>query len=115
MPEYLRVTYVRSAIGRNYRQKRVIKALGLHRLNYSRVLEDNKFIRGMLNKVVHLLKIESVEPPVENDIVNDEVVVAETEPVLDDIELPVDTVNEEIVNPESEPELETETETQNDA
>ncbi|MCF7810372.1 50S ribosomal protein L30 [bacterium] len=115
MPEYLRVTLVRSAIGRNYRQKRVIKALGLRRLNYSRILEDNQFIRGMLNKVVHLLKIESVEPPVGNEKTNDEVVPTEAETVLEEIETPEDTDTSEAANSGSEPESETETERENDA
>ena len=115
MPEYLRVTWIRSAIGRNYRQKRVIKALGLRRLNYSRILEDSQTIRGMLNKVVHLLKIESVEPPVGNDITSNEVIIAETEPDLKEIETSENPDTMEAANSESEPESEIETEKQNNA
>jgi len=61
MPDLVRVTYVRSAVGRSYHQKRVIRALGLRRLHYSRVMEDNPSLRGMLAKVSHLLKVEPVE------------------------------------------------------
>ncbi len=60
MSEQLKVTYVRSTIGRNFMQKRTIKALGFHRLQETRIMADTPPIRGMLNKVVHLLKIEPV-------------------------------------------------------
>ncbi len=64
MPDLIRVTYVRSAIGRSYRQKRVIRALGLRRLHYSRVMEDTPSLRGMIVKVRHLVEVEPVEKPV---------------------------------------------------
>ena len=68
MPEKVRITYVRSAIGRVYRQKRVIRALGFTRLQQSRIVEWNSSIKGMVNKVIHLLKIEPVKAvPVNND------------------------------------------------
>ena len=115
MPEYLQITWVRSAIGRSYRQKRIIKALGFRRLQSSRILEDNQIIRGMINKVEHLLKIESVEPPLENIDVKDEKVVAEVEVLPKDADTQTDIVTEEDVKSESESESETETEKQNDA
>lgn len=64
MSEYIRVTYVRSKIGRNYRQGRVLKALGLRRLQQSRVMVDNPSIRGMINKIPHLLTVEAADKPV---------------------------------------------------
>jgi large subunit ribosomal protein L30 len=51
----LRVTWVRSAIGRSYRQKRIIEALGFKKLHQIRVLPDNAATRGMLKKVPHLV------------------------------------------------------------
>jgi large subunit ribosomal protein L30 len=60
MPDQLKVTYVRSTIGRNFKQKRTIKALGFHRLQETRIMADTPPVRGMLNKVIHLLKIEPV-------------------------------------------------------
>ena len=57
----LKITQVRSAIGRNFRQKRTIEALGLRRLNNSVIKDDKPEIRGMVNKVNHLVKIEEVE------------------------------------------------------
>ena len=59
MPDGLRITYVRSAVGRCYRQKRVIRALGFKRLHQSRILPDTPAVRGMLLKVIHLLTVES--------------------------------------------------------
>ncbi len=42
------------------KHKRTIKALGLGRPNYSVVKNDTPQIRGMINKVVHLVKVENI-------------------------------------------------------
>ena len=52
------VTWVKSGIGYKEDQKLTIKALGLKRLNGSVVHNDSAAIRGMINKVRHLVKIE---------------------------------------------------------
>ncbi len=52
------VTWVKSSIGYAKDQKRTIKALGLHRLNQSVTHDDSVSIRGMINKVRHLVKVE---------------------------------------------------------
>ena len=57
----LRVTYVKSAIGYNKRQKSTIKALGLRKLHQSVVHDDTPAIRGMINKIPHLVRVEDVE------------------------------------------------------
>jgi large subunit ribosomal protein L30 len=57
-PKVLRVTLVRSPIGYDKRQKRTIKALGLHRLNQTVEHTESPAIRGMLAKVRHLVLIE---------------------------------------------------------
>ncbi len=57
----LRITYVKSAIGYNIRQKRTIRALGLRRLGDSVKQEDSQPIRGMIDRVQHLVTIEEVE------------------------------------------------------
>jgi large subunit ribosomal protein L30 len=54
----LRVTLVKSGIGYAQDQKRTLKALGLNRLNKTIVHEDNSSIRGMLDKVRHLVRVE---------------------------------------------------------
>jgi large subunit ribosomal protein L30 len=57
----LRITWVKSDIGYNIDQKKTLKALGFHRLNQVVEKEDNPGIRGMLNKVNHLIKYEVVK------------------------------------------------------
>jgi large subunit ribosomal protein L30 len=56
----LRVTQVRSAIGRPKDQKDTIRRLGLHRMNDSVVKDDRPEIRGMIAKVQHLVRVEEV-------------------------------------------------------
>jgi large subunit ribosomal protein L30 len=56
----LRIEYVRSTIGFSEKHKATIRALGLRRLHQSVVLPDSPSLRGMLNKVNHLVKIEEV-------------------------------------------------------
>ena len=54
----LNITWVKSGIGYNQDQKRTLKALGLRRLNQSISHDDSASIRGMVNKVRHLVKVE---------------------------------------------------------
>ena len=54
----LRITWVKSGIGYEKSQKKTLAALGFHRLNQSVVHEDSSSIRGMINKVRHLVKVE---------------------------------------------------------
>lgn len=56
----LKVTYVKSAIGYTERQKRTIRALGFRHLNQSLVQEDNLAVRGMIEKVRHLVAVEEI-------------------------------------------------------
>jgi len=57
----LRVTLVRSPIGYNKRQKATVKALGMGRLNSTVIHDDTPPIRGMIHKVIHLVKVEEIE------------------------------------------------------
>ena len=54
----LRVTLVKSPIGYTQRQKNTVRALGLRRLNQTVEHGDSPVIRGMLNKVGHLVQVE---------------------------------------------------------
>ena len=56
----IRVTYTKSKIGSNERQKRTIEALGLRKLNSSVEVEDTPQILGMVEKVSHLVNVEKV-------------------------------------------------------
>ena len=57
MPK-LRITWVKSAIGYEESQRRTLTSLGFHRLNQSVVHDDSMSLRGMINKVRHLVKVE---------------------------------------------------------
>ena len=54
----LRVTLVRSPIGYKKDQKATVRALGLRRMNQTVEHNDTPALRGMLAKVIHLLRIE---------------------------------------------------------
>jgi large subunit ribosomal protein L30 len=58
MADKVKVTQIGSSIGRRVDQRDTLKALGLDKMNRSRVVEDTPSIRGMLRKVQHLLLIE---------------------------------------------------------
>lgn len=52
----IRITWKKSTIGRPPRQERIIRALGLHRLNETIYREDTPQIRGMVESITHLLE-----------------------------------------------------------
>jgi len=54
----LRITWIKSGNGYAEDQKKTLKSLGFHRLNQSVVHKDCAPVRGMLNKVKHLIKVE---------------------------------------------------------
>ena len=56
----LRITLVRSTIGRPKDQGLTVKSLGLRKLNHTVERPDNPSIRGMVNKIKHLLAVEEV-------------------------------------------------------
>jgi len=55
---FLRVTLVKSPIGYTKDQKATVRALGLHRMNQTVEHKDSPTVRGMLNKISHLIKVE---------------------------------------------------------
>lgn len=57
----IKVTQTRSTIDRKENQKRTIVALGLGRINRTRIHNDSPQIRGMIKTVEHLVKWEEVE------------------------------------------------------
>ena len=54
----VRVTQVRSAIGRPPDQRATLSGLGLNKLRRTRELEDTPAVRGMIYKVRHLVRVE---------------------------------------------------------
>ncbi len=60
---YIKVTLVRSLIGYPPIQRETATGLGLRKLQSSAVLKETPSVRGMVNKIVHAVKVESVEKP----------------------------------------------------
>ncbi len=57
----IKITQTRSAIDRHYKQKRTLIALGIKKMNQSVVLEGSDAVRGMCNKISHLVTVEEIE------------------------------------------------------
>ena len=56
----IKVTLVRSTIGAIPKHKKTVEALGLRKINSFNIHEDNAAIRGMVDQVKHLVKVEEV-------------------------------------------------------
>jgi large subunit ribosomal protein L30 len=56
----VRVTQIGSYIGRPNRQQENLKGLGLNKRHRTRELEDTPAVRGMIDKVKHLLVVEEI-------------------------------------------------------
>ncbi len=54
----VRVTQIKSAIRRPKDQRATLIGLGLNKINRSRELPDTPSVRGMINKVAHLIRVE---------------------------------------------------------
>ena len=59
MPK-VRVTQMRSPLGRKPGQKETLIGLGLKKQRSTRELEDSPSLRGMIRKVAHLIKVEEL-------------------------------------------------------
>lgn len=56
----IKVMLIRSIHGRLKKHKACVQGLGLRRLNHAVIVEDNPCVRGMINKVNYLLKVEEL-------------------------------------------------------
>ena len=56
----LKVTQIGSPIGRPKDQRATLIGLGLNKMHRSRLLDDSQAIRGMIDKVHHLVRVEDV-------------------------------------------------------
>lgn len=54
----IKVTLKRSLIGATEKQKRVVKALGLSKMNQTTEHDDSAVINGMVNKISHMVSVE---------------------------------------------------------
>lgn len=57
----LRVKLVKSPIGYNKKQRKNAESLGLRKLNATAVHYDTPVVRGMVNKIIHLVEVEEFE------------------------------------------------------
>lgn len=57
--ETVKVTQIGSPIGRDASQRGTLIGLGLNKMHRSKVLENTDSVRGMINKVKHLVKVET--------------------------------------------------------
>jgi large subunit ribosomal protein L30 len=57
-PEILQITLVKSAIGYPKQQKATVRALGLSRINKTVAQPNTPEIRGMIDKIIHLVVVE---------------------------------------------------------
>ncbi len=53
----VRITQIRSAIGRHADQRQTLIGLGLNKLHRQRELEDTPAVRGMIDKISHLVRV----------------------------------------------------------
>ncbi len=56
----LKVTQVKSTIGRPEKHRRVMKGLGLRGINKHVVVDNTPSFRGMIKKVIHLVQVEEI-------------------------------------------------------
>ena len=61
MGKRLKITQIRSYIGRPQKQRQILHGMGLGKLNKTVMLEDTPQIRGMINKVSHLVCMEELK------------------------------------------------------
>ncbi|MFA4916669.1 MAG: 50S ribosomal protein L30 [Syntrophales bacterium] len=61
MSKKLKITQIRSYIGRPEKQRQILRGMGLGKLNRTVVLNNTPEIRGMVKKVIHLLSVEDLE------------------------------------------------------
>ena len=60
MANQLKITLVHSPIGAIPKQRATVKALGFHKVYQTKIHKDNTAIRGMIQKVNHMVKVEEV-------------------------------------------------------
>ena len=61
MAEQLKITLVKSTIGAVPKYKKTVVALGLNKIGKTVIMPDNKSVRGMIQNVRHLVKVEEIE------------------------------------------------------
>ena len=60
MAEKLKITLVKSTIGAVPKNRKTVEALGLNKIGKTVEMPDNKAVRGMIQTVRHLVKVEEI-------------------------------------------------------
>ncbi len=60
MADKLKITQIKSTIGRPAKHGRIIRSLGIRRMHHTVEHENNPVIMGQVKKIYHLLKVEEV-------------------------------------------------------
>ena len=61
MPKQLAITQVRSGVGRKFKHRRTLQALGFKKHQQTVVHDDSPAIRGMLRQVHHLVQVNEIK------------------------------------------------------
>lgn len=61
MKPKLKVTQIKSSIGRNQKQRDTLRGLGLRRMHQSVIVDNQPAFRGMIKKVLHLVNVEETD------------------------------------------------------
>jgi len=61
MAKKMRIEQIKSSVGNITPQKRTLKALGLRRIRHARIYNDSPALRGMIEVVKHLVKVDEVK------------------------------------------------------
>ncbi len=61
MAKKLQVTLVKSPIGYEKTQKATARSLGLTRLNKTVIHDDTPPVRGMINKIIHMVEVKEID------------------------------------------------------
>ncbi|MCW7752454.1 50S ribosomal protein L30 [Desulfobotulus sp. H1] len=56
----LNIQLVRSLVGKPEKQRKVLRAMGLTKMNSTVILDANPAIQGMITKIAHMVKVEEV-------------------------------------------------------
>ncbi len=58
MGKMIKIKMVKSDIGRPEKQRKILRGMGLNKMNSTVTLVDTPEVRGMINKVIHLVSVE---------------------------------------------------------
>ena len=61
MAKHLKITLIRSKYGWSKKQRATIAGLGLRRIRHTVIRPDDPCIRGMIEKIKHLVKVEEID------------------------------------------------------